>query len=362
MKTWIALVGAMGLCIAGLAQFSGSWEGNIHVLPTVAFDYSTITIIYTISGWKLTSTSKFTDSAFSTQSFEAAGTLGSIAVTAKGNFDPTLPSYKDAQVTGILDFAGLTITAGVHHWAAPYIPTGACEQTVSSYLEYTLQVTHDPITVKASFIDCCTGTTFDELNVSVSEISLCCDLTVDGEFEFSKANGFESVVFSLKNLILCPSCIALDISVTFTTEEKSISLTPKLDLPVDTCFTLYGDVDFNLDQYLLDGITIQGFAIRCELTDCSYLEIKTSLAPGALGFEEEEFEYSKLHVCGPACCGGDYTGEFTLYFGQNAGPFGLTRVHVQVQFPLLEGFTMKIDLDLPIGGDPALDLGWTFSF
>ncbi|MCD5408078.1 hypothetical protein LR090_02360 [Candidatus Bipolaricaulota bacterium] len=55
-------------------------------------------------------------------------------------------------------------------------------------------------------------------------------------------------------------------------------------------------------------------------------------------------------------------GEFTLYFGPDAGPFGLTRIHAWLQFPLHEDFTTEIDLDLPIGGDPALDIGWTFSF
>jgi len=363
MRTWMMLVGALSMFFSlGLAQFSGSWEGNMHLLPSVAFDYSTVEIVYIVAGWKITSISKFTNSAFDTQSFEAAGTLGTIAVTAKGNFDPTVPAYKDAQATGVFSFADLLITTGVHHWAAPYIPAGVCEQTPSSYLEYSFQIAYDPFTVKATFVDCCTGTTFDELVVTVTELSPCCDLTVSGELTFSKANGFESLIVSMKDLVLCPSCIALDISITFTTDEKAVSITPKLDLPVDTCVTIYGDVDFDIDQYLLNGITIHGFAIRCELTDCSYVELKTSLSPGGLGFAEDEFEYFKLHVCGPACCGGDYIGEFTLYFGPDAGPFGLTRIHAQLEFPLHESFSTVIDLDLPIGGDPALDFGWTFSF
>ena len=101
MRTWMVLVGALRMLFSlGLAQFSGSWEGNMDLLPSVAFVYSLIEIVYTVAGWKVPSTSKFTNTAFETQSFEAAGALGAIAVTAKGNFDPTAPAYKDAQATG----------------------------------------------------------------------------------------------------------------------------------------------------------------------------------------------------------------------------------------------------------------------
>lgn len=350
------------LAVGGLAQFSGSWEGNLHVLPSLAFDYSTVELIYTVSGWEITSTSKFTDSAFDTQAFEAAGTLGDFAISTRANFDPTTPAYKDAQLTVVYTIFAVTFTGGVHHWVAPYIPEGTCEQTPSSYLEYTFQASAEPITIKTTFVDCCSGTSFHDLTFTITDISLCCDLSFSGELSFSKQNGFEYWKVTVKGLALCPDCVVFDLSVTFTTESKLISITPKLDLPVDPCFTLYADVDFDVDRYLLSGIEVQGFAIRCDLSDCSYFELKTSLTPGDLGFSGEEFEYFKLHVCGPACCGGEYTGEFSLFFATSGGPLGLSRINAQASLPLTEGFSITIKLDLPLGGDPQLDLGWTFSF
>jgi len=361
-KCLTVCAGVLVFSLLGLAQFSGKWEANLHILPAPSFDYNTFTINYLVQGWQITSTSRITDTAFEKETLEIGGTLGSIYVTGLLEFDPTAPAYQHAKLLSVLTMGGVEFTLTVHNWAYPYLDPWPCTQTGSSYMQYILQVSVEPITVTAKFGDCCSGITFEDVTVSISDLSPCCDISVSGRLTFSKEAGFESMEFSATNLVLCPSCISFDLSVTFTTEGKAISFTPKLEQFADTCFTLYGDVDWNADLHLLQGIEIYGFQIHCDLTDCSYFETKTALAPGTLGFAEDEFEYFKLHVCGPSCCGSDYSAEFVIFFGSGGGPFGMTRVTAKVELPLLTSFTAKVSLEMPIGGDPALDLGWTFTF
>lgn len=361
-KGVVALVGLLAVAVGGWADFSGRWTGTLNVLPTLGLETSELELEYFVANWKFTSISGLTGSGFDSQILQAAGMWGVITTTAELEFDPTLPAYKHFRGTVSLPFGGVTFTGTIQHWVYPYYPSTACVQTGPAYLEYVWRVEFAPFTVTVEFADCCYGGYFKDLTVTFADISPCCDLSFSGTLTFSKAAGFEYLDIWLRGMSFCPGCVSLDFQVRFTPEGKEISVEPKLDFPVDTCFTLYGDIDFELDRRILEAIVIQGFKIHCELTECNYLELKTAFTPGTLNFSDDEFEYLKVHVCGPGCCGKDYAGDFTLYFSTSGGMFGLSRFTVALSLPLLASFTLEVEMDYPLGGQLSLDLGWDFSF
>jgi len=89
MKRALALLAACSLFgFVGFAQFSGSWDLTVGLLPAVTLDTS-LTLEYTFSGWVFSSVSSFNDAdGFSSQKFTLSGNLGAVAVDAEMVFLP----------------------------------------------------------------------------------------------------------------------------------------------------------------------------------------------------------------------------------------------------------------------------------
>jgi hypothetical protein len=64
--------------------------------------------------------------------------------------------------------------------------------------------------------------------------------------------------------------------------------------------------------------------------------------------------------CGPACCGGAYKLELTAFFRPEGGLFGFSRILASGSIPLLPGLTLEPKVEIPVGGDVKLSLGWNW--
>jgi len=237
-----------------------------------------------------------------------------------------------------------------------------------SYMTLTLTAEADPFKAVIVFDDVCTGIQFKEATLTLSGISLCCGVTYDAELAFNKCEGFDYLKFSVNDVFPICCGISFDIAVKFTTDAKTISLTPKFASIGEVCFELYADLESeggeNADLYL-NAIRVDGWKIRCELAECNYLELVSFLSPdkaddyGYKGvFEDGEFEYAKLGFCGPGCCGGEYSVDIAVYFGSGGTLFDITRIGAEMSIPLMSNFT----LDVEFSSDNNLDIGWTFTF
>ena len=238
-----------------------------------------------------------------------------------------------------------------------------------SYMTYTLTMAADPFSATIVFDDVCTGIQFKEATLTMSGISLCCGVTYDAELAFNKCEGFEYLKFSINDVFPICCGISFDIAVTFTTDAKTISLTPKLASIGEACFELYADLvsegGENADLYL-NAIRVDGWKIRCEIADCNYVEYVSFLSPDKAEdygyedvFEEGEFEYMKLGFCGPGCCGGTWTVDISVYFDNGDGLFGISRVKVNASVPAMENLTFKLGTELPKN---MFSFGWSFKF
>ncbi|RLE29998.1 hypothetical protein DRJ54_03625 [Candidatus Acetothermia bacterium] len=388
MKRALAIFAALSLFgFAGMAQmFTGTWEGCIDILPDVGFGSTTLTITYDMAGWAITSITGFTSSGYTQQDFEVEGALGALSISGKMGFDPQAIEYEYSDLSAAMDFAGISFDLGIFHGIYPYgesyfnkyyypytfagVYNDLCDDTVQTddvLMFYTLEVSADPVSATIHLGDCCTGIQLYDLSVSLSGLSLCCGVTYDFSFAFSKHDGFEYAMFSLNDVFPICCGISFDIAVKFTTEGKTISLTPKFAGFGEACFELYADIESeggnNADLYL-NAIRIDGWKIYCELADCNWLEIVSFLSPdkatdyGIYDFVDDEFEYIKLGFCGPTCCGGQYNVSLAVYFTDDTALFGISRIGAEVTWPLAENFNITLTFD----SDDNLSLCWEFSF
>ena len=373
MKRALAILAALSVfgCLGMAQMFTGSWSASMVILPSVSFTSTTLVLTYDMAGWAITSTTGYTSSGYTQQDFSVSGTLGALAITGGMEFDPTAVAYESAWVEAVLDFAGVNFDLTITHWDGAYLPSNwsdYCEQTPSALMVYDLVVTADPVMAGITFADCCTGIVFHDLWVSLSGLSLCCGVTYDFEFAFNKVDGFDYVKFSLNDVFPICCGISFDIDVTFTVDGKTVAITPKFAGYGEACFELYADLETeggtNTDLFL-DMIRIDGWKLYCELADCNWLEIVTFLseekAPdyGIYDFEDDEFEYIKLHFCGPTCCGGTYEVELAVYFTEASNHlFGISRIGADLTWPIADNFSVTVEFD----SNNNLSLSWTFTF
>lgn len=77
---------------AGLAQFSGSWDLTLTILPSPLSLESTFTLEYTYANWVFSSTSDFDETGFTSLLFSASGTLGPVSIESEMKFLPQASS------------------------------------------------------------------------------------------------------------------------------------------------------------------------------------------------------------------------------------------------------------------------------
>ncbi len=367
---FVAIISLFGF--AGLAQFSGEWEGTINLLPSVALDSTSFTLNYSIAGWDLSSVSSFDGSGWTGQSFSFEGAIGPVSVSGSMDFDPSVPAYKYTKIKSSMDFAGLSIATTIEHAVYPYIDdyglddiytgcSGSSPQTDSVIILYTVDVSVDPFAATVRFADCCTGTEFYDATISLSGIGLCCGVTYDAELSFTKA-GFEYAKFSVDNLFDLCCGISFGASVKFTTTSKELTVTPSW-AGIEGCVEVYGDLD--ADEHGVYGWTLYGWKIGCEFSDCNKLTIVTALDPDWYNanienvFEDEEFEYFKFEFCGSACCGGNWSLSLQTFFQDSGSLFGITRTAIDATVPVMDNLSFTISFEVPAGD---LSIGWDFTF
>ena len=87
MKRALAILAACVLFgFTGLAQFSGSWDLTVDLLPSVGLE-SSFTLEYTVGSWVFSSLSNFDDTyGFTDVTFTASGALGAVTIESNAKF------------------------------------------------------------------------------------------------------------------------------------------------------------------------------------------------------------------------------------------------------------------------------------
>lgn len=382
------LVFIFGGLVFGQA-LSGSWSAKISLLPPPpALDSMEFTLEGKLFEWAVGGTAEFfgTD-GWVWQTFFTQGWIGPVSSEWMFLFGPLAPAFLYAHgkygllLSGI-DLACHTAMVGPN---GPYTftggPSGGAVVEVAQKLndlEFSVELglgarkqdfvilysgagTYKKILPVDPFPG---GLTFTYLKLGLEGVPLCCGVTLDLAFSFTK-EGFESLTATAKSIPLCCG-ISFDTEVEFTTTTKRVSLKPKW-AGIEGCFTVYGDAMFANNVW--QGIEVYGFKVRCDLGDCTYAEFLTAFNVAKVEeileedvFQNDEFEYVKLGFCGPGCCGSKWTLDVGLFFKPSGSLFGLSRVLLEAAIPVMANLSVELGLTGVVGGQAGLTVGWTFTF
>lgn len=404
----VAVLAGFFLLLTNLTQaqitIGGKFETAIDILPAVQLTKASLTLTVGVQGWSLSSVSAFNATGFYHQSFTLTGTFGPVKFSGEMAFNPsqsdpivvyfpedcptqsasvpiTPPDYKWAFFETTFDIFGASLIGRIEHWNYPYIPVWAepyykeemwpcCEpeEIPASYMLYSFSFRAPPFYLDLRFADCCTGITFSDLSLGFDDLGLCCGVTFDLKFYFTKA-GFQYALIEIQNIPFVCCGFGLDFAIKFTVSGKEVTVRPKWVGVGQLCFQLYGDVI--MDGASVVGFNLYGYKIRCDLGPCNYVEFLTVLGPDVVDeveeiigdvFEDDETEYIKFSICGEGCCGSQYTVEATVFFSETGSLFGFSRVVVDMSVPLLANFAFTSSFTLPSSGDPSMNMGFVFSF
>lgn len=403
-KIGLSLVLLMLPWVGWAIDIGGSFSMGIQLLPTQGLDYATLTLETELSGWTVGGTAEFlgTD-GWVWQEITAQGSLGFGDMSWVLLFGPQGPTFLYALGEMSLEFGGVAFTV-YSAYVGPNVPgyffsggpsgglvvlaetdlggpsftseTGFGARISPFTITYTGAATYTKTYPVDPFPG---GLQFTYQKLSVAGIPFCCGITFDVSLTFSKEEGFEALEVTVLDvevtvLDVFPICcgITFDLGVIYTTEGKTIWAAPNWPEVGEACFELYADLESqggtNADL-LLGPVRVDGWRIYCEIAECNWVEFVSFLSPqnaylyGYSGvFQEGEFEYFKLGLCGPGCCGGEYQAEFAFYFRHSGVLFGLNRFSAWLSIPVMAGSTFEVTLEAGPGVVTSLTAGWTFSF
>lgn len=379
------------LPVFGLGQvLSGTWDLQLDILPSVSFVSTSLQLDYSVSGWTIDSTSDFygTD-GWVWQGFGLHGSLAPGEMEWEFLFGPLAPAFLYSQGKVSLPESGVTLYSGyvgpnVPGYAFTGGPSGGLVAVIEREVEGTeltaevgfgarlrpFKITYSGIGTYERTYDVDPfpgGFKFTYAELSAEGIPFCCGMTIDGSLSFTKEEGFEYLKLVVHDLVR-PCCdISVDASVTLATDSKEISVEPRWK-GIEGCLTVYGDVQYTGGK--LEGLELYGWKAVCRFGDCNSLELLTALDAAKIEeilaediFQADEFEYIKLSICGPGCCGGDYSLGITAYFRGTVGSLlGISRVLIDASVPLMEDLLLNGSLEIAVPGGPSLSLGWEFTF
>lgn len=380
------------ILFSGLAfgqALSGRWSAKVSLLPPpVALSSMELALRGKLLDWTVGGTAEFfgTD-GWVWQTVTAEGPIGPVRAAWTVLFGPLAPSflYAYGRYGLLLSGVDLTLHTALVGPNGPYTFTGGPSggavleaQTALNGLKVSLELGIGARKQDFAIVYAGVGTyqkvfpidpfpgglTFHYLKLGAEAVPLCCGVSLDLGFAFTKA-GFDSLTATVKSVPICCG-ISFDAEVKFTPTAKAVSLKPKW-AGIEGCFTVYGDAKFVGSSW--QGIEVYGFKIRCALADCTYAELLTALNVTKVEeileqdiFQGAEFEYLKLGFCGAGCCGGKWSLGVSLYFRPTGALFGLSRVLLDARIPVLTGLTADLGLSAVVGGPAGLTLGWTFTF
>ena len=382
------VLAVLGFSAFGIGTFSGKWAATVKLTPTPSFSLlsNSLTINYTDFGWTFTGVLNLTGTAADTFQFTAKGAFGPLSLTANEWFSVPNAEWMGGDLATSLDFAGLSLGLTVRHWDKDYAeffytdhsPWYAwvwypdeepCDQYEDQAgMMYILTAKVAPIDLKVRFLDCSSGIEFYDTVITLTDLGLCCGISLDVEVAFSKEGGFEYAEFTGIEIPLCCG-VSFVPEIKFYPDSKVVSTGLKFAGFGDACFTVYGDAigdpEDRPTKWL--GIEIYGWKIKCSLGDCNYIEFLTALKPEADVFSgifySGEFEYMKLGFCGAGCCGGKYTVTLYAYFKNTSGTlFGLNRIRGVMTFPVMSNLSFTVDFRHTLPSTVDLRFGWTFTF
>ena len=256
-----ALAIAVAVCTLGVAGFgitlSGTWAADVDLLPAVSIE-STLTLNYTVAGFTITGVSRFAPAGLDWMRFSLAGPFGPLTLAGSMWFQATPPAYESSHIAATLDFGGIAIGTIVRHWVAGEWRAAWTADPLggAAGMQYIFTTTVAPVTLRTEFLDPTDGIRFHRLDLDVKDIPLCCGITFDAALDFVR-EGFEDITISGFGIPFIAG-VTMDISILYSVQTKSVTITPRLPGLGVACISVWGrpQVDRDLGPRKLTGVQL----------------------------------------------------------------------------------------------------------
>jgi len=390
----LSLVAVLCLGAASFAQtLSGKWTTTVSIVPNptpISMSIkSELLVTYSISGWSFTSDTILKDTGWKNQKFDVAGTLGAFSLSSDLVFAPSTLAMIQWVTSTELSLAGVDLTAKFvsvpHDTALILTGTGtagnvdvtATVQLGSAWYDvpghhgtwYTADQGY-PHYWYAGDSTC--DFNFNNIDITIGFPFCCADVTAEVYFD---CVGFEYADFSVTG-IKVPNLpwFSFDADLNFTTQTKTMVLTPVFDFGNDACFNLYiSEVNntnssgvvlapaspLTFGQFSLDGIDF-----TCTLGGVTFYDISywgAAPKPGIL-YGLPYWEAFKLSTSDDACCG-PFTFDLTMYFLQNGTQlFDISKVVANMGLQVAQQFKFTTGITLDLDASGGTFTSWTLGF
>jgi len=183
----------------------------------------------------------------------------------------------------------------------------------------------------------------------------CCLDRITSTLEISKT-GFDKVSFAVTGLGTGLAGITFDARLAFLPTEKSVTLTPVLNLGDTTCFTLYSSLSLGSTPVEITGLLVYGIRLLCSVNG---VEFESVTYLDDIHYTKEDYwEMFRISVDGATCCSGMFDFEITTHFGStHTSLFDWAETEVETQLGLSENFSFSIYSSFTAAGTEELVFG-----
>ena len=305
----------MGFALAGSAQaLGGHWRIDLEIDPQPAsfadaFSYSTELLAkYTIGEWTFSSLSRLDELAWTDQDFSAIGVLGGFTISSALGFDPDVPEFDRWAMTATVTLVGVTFSGTFELYDEDAFFTLQGRGTSGSVgIVGTIKFGDDDDPVGECDLD------FSSFQMGVDFPFCCADVTATAYFD---CDGFDMIVFNVADIAI-PNLpwVTFDITVEFTVQSKSLTITPYVEFSA-FCVELYAGVE-TIDPLLFDALHIDGLKLECDIGSVTFTAISFwgdfVTKPSILG---DYWEMYMVEADEEACCG-PFDFEAAVFFEEN---------------------------------------------
>jgi len=398
----LSLVAILCLGAASFAQtLSGKWNTTVTITPnpvppvTLLAIKSELIVTYSISGWSFSSDTLLKDTGWNAQKFDVTGTLGAFTVSSDLVFAPSTLQMIQWVTSTELSLAGVDLTAKfvsvpgdvallltgkgtagnvdvsatVKLGSAWYDADGVGTWCTSAYGYPLYWYAANPNDAGCDF-------DFNSIDITVGFPFCCADVTAEVYFTCA---GFQYADFGVTG-IQVPNLpwFGFDANLHFTTQTKTIVLTPEFNFGNDACFNLYisqnvAELDDNGQVtvpgfFTLGNISLDGIDFTCTLGGVTIYDISwwghegSSIydKPGIL-YATNYWEAFKLTTSDDACCG-PFSFALTMYF-LNGGTqlFDISKITASMGLQVAQQFKFTTGITLNLETIPTFSQ-WTVGF
>jgi len=378
----LSLVAVLCLGAASFAQtLTGKWNTTVTIIPSpVSLSIkSELAVTYSISGWAFTSDTILKDTGWKNQKFDVTGTLGAFTLNSDLVFAPSTLQMIQWVTSTELSLAGVDLTAKfvsvpgdvallfTGKGTAGNVDVSATLKLGSAWYDsdgvgvwYTSDYGY-PQYWYAGDESC--DFDFQSIDITLGFPFCCADVTAEVYFTCA---GFQYADFGVTG-IQVPNLpwFSFDANLHFTTQTKTMVLTPVFNFGNDACFNLYISEVSNIDpdtgsviapaspltfgQFSLDGIDFTCTLGGVTFYDISYWGVGSIYDKPGILYGTAYWEAFKLTTSDDACCG-PFSFALTMYFKDGGTQlFDISKVvasmslQVAQQFKFTTGITMNMD-------------------